>query len=80
MALMVTEVYDALRAANVPDEKARQAAAALAGYEPRLGRIEQRVAVLTWMVATNIGLSITMLAALGGIYLRLFDIAARLPR
>src|SRR5262249_3908627 len=44
MALIVAEVYDALRAINVPEDKARTAAEALAGYEPQTGRDPQRSA------------------------------------
>ena len=44
MATMITEVYEAFRAAGAPDDKARQAAEAMAVYDPRLGRIETDVA------------------------------------
>jgi septal ring factor EnvC (AmiA/AmiB activator) len=43
MTTMVAELYDALIAAGTPDDKARKAAEARAGYEAydqRLGRIE----------------------------------------
>jgi len=46
---MVAEIYDALLAAGSPEDKARRAAEALAGYEAydqRLGRIEAQVADL----------------------------------
>ena len=46
---MIAELYDALVAAGTPDDKARKAAEALAGYEahePRLARIESDIAEL----------------------------------
>ena len=49
MTTMVAEIYDALLAAGSPEDKARRAAEALAGYEAydqRLGRIEAQVADL----------------------------------
>jgi hypothetical protein len=41
MATMISELYDALIAAGAPEEKARKAAEAIAGYErsPRSRRI-----------------------------------------
>ena len=50
MTTMIAEVYDALRSANADDEKARRAAEVLANYDDRFGRIERRLAVLTWQV------------------------------
>ena len=43
MTTMIAEVYDALVAAGSPDDKARKAAEAVAGYEDRFGGIEQRL-------------------------------------
>ena len=40
---MIAEVYDALVAAGSPEDKARKAAEAIAGYEDRFGAIEQRL-------------------------------------
>lgn len=39
MALMLGRLYDALRAANVPDDKARDAAEEVANYEGELTRL-----------------------------------------
>lgn len=43
MTTMIAEVYDALVAAGSPDDKARKAAEAIAGYENRFANIEQRL-------------------------------------
>jgi hypothetical protein len=40
---MIAEVYDALVAAGSPEDKARKAAEAIAGYEDRFAAIEQPV-------------------------------------
>jgi hypothetical protein len=64
MAILMVEMYDALRAANVPDENARRAAEAVAGYESRFASIERDLAVLKWMVGTNVGLTLAVLAKL----------------
>ena len=57
MAVMISEVYDALREVGVSEEKARRAAEAVAVQEPRftaietrLTRVETRLGVLQWMV------------------------------
>jgi hypothetical protein len=41
---MIAEVYDALLAAGSPEDKARKAAEAVAGYENRFTAIDQRLA------------------------------------
>lgn len=44
MTTMIAEVYDALLAAGSPEDKARRAAEAVAGYENRFIAIDQRLA------------------------------------
>jgi hypothetical protein len=56
MALMVGELYEALKLANVPDDKARAAAQAVADFEHRIGKIETLVAVNTAVLAMNTAL------------------------
>ena len=54
MTTMIAELYDALVAAGSPDDKARKAAEALAGYEAheqRLVRIESDIGELKRDVA-----------------------------
>ena len=60
MALMVTEVYDALRAANVPEPQARKAAEAMAGYEP----LRAELRLHRWMLAFNLAISTAILLKL----------------
>ena len=78
MATMSSRVYDALRAINVPHEDARAIASQLEDQEAAVTRIEQSVRVLTWMVGTNIVLTLAGLGALGGVYLKLADFALQL--
>jgi hypothetical protein len=44
MTTMIAEIYDALLAAGSPEDKARKAAEAVAGYEDRFTTIDQRLA------------------------------------
>jgi hypothetical protein len=53
---MIAEVYDALLAAGSPEDKARKAAEAIAGYKNRFAAMDQRFAkvdgdlkLLTWI-------------------------------
>jgi hypothetical protein len=64
MALMMGALYDALKSANVDDEKARKAAEEVAGFETRIASIDSRLAVLQWMLGSNIALTLIVLGKL----------------
>ncbi len=64
MALMMSRLYEALRDGGAADEKARAAAEEAAGYENRLSSVESKLAVLTWMVGTNIVLTLAVFGVL----------------
>jgi hypothetical protein len=64
MALMMGSLYDALKSADVPDEKAVKAAEEVASYENRLASLETKVDRLTWMVGANITLTVLVLGGL----------------
>jgi hypothetical protein len=61
MTTMNTEVYDALRAVNVPEEKARAAAQALSTASMDLVKLEGKVTLLQWMVGFNLAMTVAML-------------------
>jgi hypothetical protein len=54
MALMLTEIYDALIEAGASEDKARKAAEAVAAYDNRLAAIARKLDVHTYMLATII--------------------------
>lgn len=60
MALMIGELYEALKIANVPDDKARAVAEAVADFERRIGRIETLVSVNSAVLAINTALVIAV--------------------
>ena len=71
MAVMLGDLYDALVSAHVDQDKARKAAAEVAGYENRivavegkLDRLDGRVTRLAWMVGTNMALTLAVLGLL----------------
>jgi hypothetical protein len=49
MATMISEVYDAFIASGAPEDKAREAAEAMAAYEGRFNKIEGDLNLLKWM-------------------------------
>jgi hypothetical protein len=61
MPIMMGKLYAALRAANVPDEKAQAAAEEVAGFENRLASVEARLNLLTWMVGFNLAMTTAIL-------------------
>ena len=60
MATMISEVYEAFRAAGVPEDKARKAAEAVADLNSRLGIIEAKLTLLQWL-QSGVGFSILFL-------------------
>ena len=64
MAVMMGNLYDALRSAGAEDEKARKAAEELAGYENRFSKLEADVGLLKWMVGFNLALTIAVVGKL----------------
>jgi hypothetical protein len=71
MALMLSKTYDALLAAGAPEDKARDAAEEIAGYENRLVKIEAELAAIRETMATKTWVLSAMLAQtfaiLGGV-------------
>ena len=61
---MLSKTYDALRAAGAPDDKAREAAEEIAGFENRPTTIEPDMKLLKWMVGFNLALSMAIAALL----------------
>ncbi len=61
MALQLGALRDALIDAGATALKADKAAEELAVYVPRLSGIDAHLSVLTWMVATNVALSLGVL-------------------
>lgn len=64
MATMIKEVFEAFRAANVPDDKAMAAAEAIAGYENRFAKIESAQRLHSWMLTVNTALLIAIFVKL----------------
>jgi hypothetical protein len=60
MALMVGELYEALKLAQMPDDKARAAATPVANFERRIGRIGTLVSVNTAVLAMNTALVVAV--------------------
>lgn len=53
MTMMLTEIYDAFRAAGVDEEKSRRAAEAVAAYENRLNDLNFTLRLHTWILSAN---------------------------
>lgn len=58
---MISEIYDALKEAGASEEKARKAAEAVASYENRFTRIESDLAVVKWMIGSNLAMTVAIL-------------------
>jgi hypothetical protein len=79
MALMLGQLYDALRAGNVPDDKARAAAEEVANYEGEIGKlrlelgeVKADIRLLKWM-------SGFLIAVVLGVFALQWQILLRLP-
>jgi hypothetical protein len=60
MALMMAKLYRALRAANVSEDEAREAAEEIAGFESMRGELQ----VVKWMLGFNLALTVTIVGKL----------------
>jgi hypothetical protein len=61
MALRLGALHDALLEAGATPPTAQKASEEVANYEHRLAGIETKLAVLTWMVGTNVAISLALL-------------------
>jgi hypothetical protein len=61
MALQLGALREALIDAGASPEKANDAAEEVASYENRLASIETKLALLTWMVGTNVAMTFGVL-------------------
>ena len=81
MSLINIELFDALRAANVPEAEAREAAKVTAEVETRLITMAERLngldSKLNWIGATTIALNILNLSATLALA---WQVLQRLPR
>lgn len=59
--IMIEELYDALRAANVPDDKARAAAREVAKYTTDNQDIRSELKLHRWMLGFNLALTTAIL-------------------
>lgn len=64
MALQLGATRAAFLAAHVPADIADKAAEELAAYETRFATVEGKLSLLTWMVGTNIALTLAIVGRL----------------
>jgi hypothetical protein len=64
MSTMEAELFDAFRAAGVPDDKAMAAAQRLNRRDTRVSAVESDVILLEWMVGFNLALTMAVLLKL----------------
>ena len=62
MPIMLEKLYDALRAADIPDDKARAAAVEVAEFKESISEIKSTLRLLMWISTAN---SAGILALLG---------------
>ena len=66
MPVMMEKLYDALRAANVPEDKARAAAVEIAEYKESIADIRSTLRLHTWILSFNTAM---IAAVLGKLFL-----------
>ena len=71
--LILADLYDALRAANVPRDKARAAATAVADFDPCIERIETKLTLVLSLLSVAI-----MLGGFYAIWAQLVAMSAKL--
>jgi len=78
MALQLGALRDALLESGASPEKATKASEEAATSENRLGGIDDRVSVLTWMVGTNVALSLSLLGGAVAIWSKIGDLGVQI--
>ena len=78
MALQLGALREALEDAGASHEKSAKAAEELEGYDARLGGIETRLAVLTWMAGAGMALTLLVLGSTIALWTKLGEISGRL--
>ncbi|MDE0485376.1 MAG: hypothetical protein OXH80_00155 [Nitrospira sp.] len=61
---MLAKTYEALKDAGASDDKAREAAEEIAGFENRQAAIEADMKLLKWMLGVNLAFSLAILVIL----------------
>jgi len=64
MAVMMGNLYSALKQAGADDENAKKAAEEVAGFENRISSLAADVALLKWMVGFNLALTLAIVGKL----------------
>ena len=73
--LTLTDLYDALRTANIPEDKSRAAATSVADLDQRIERIEAK---LTIMLSLLGGMVAVMLGGFYAVWAQLVAMSAKL--
>jgi hypothetical protein len=60
MPIMLEKLYDALRAADIPDEKARAAAVEVAEFKESISEIKSTLRLHTWILSFNTAIIIAI--------------------
>lgn len=61
MTTMIAEVYDALVSAGADEDKARDAAKAVAEYSREIAEVKAGLGLLKWMVGFNLAFTLAIL-------------------
>ncbi len=61
MTVMNREIYEALKEADVSEEKALKAAESVASYDAQLAETDKKLTLIQWMVGFNLAISVAAL-------------------
>lgn len=70
MSTMIAELYEALVDAGASQDKAREAARAIAEYENRFSKIDSDLRILKWMAGATLAGVISILAGIVSILIK----------
>jgi hypothetical protein len=64
MPIMMEKLYDALRAANIPEDKARAAAVEVAEFQASISEIKSTLRLHTWILTVNTAMIVAIVGKL----------------
>ena len=80
MSTMQSEVFEALRAIDIPEDKALKAATALSRRDDDVSALKRDMAVIKWMIGTLYPIVLGIFGTIFALWLKIGDLTVAVAR